>query len=73
MPTYASVDVFVYIHPGGYTCYIRQLPNQYVIFTAANAGGNAMSAHVIFECAATCIVVLFRGFLFTIPVTQLIR
>lgn len=31
-----------------------------LIFTAANAGGNAMSAHVIFECAATCIVVLFR-------------
>jgi hypothetical protein len=31
-----------------------------LIFTAANASGNAMSAHVIFECAATCIVVLFR-------------
>lgn len=30
-----------------------------LIFTAANASGNAMSAHVIFECAATCIVVLF--------------
>lgn len=32
-----------------------------LIFTAANASGNAMSAHVIFECAATCIVVLFRA------------
>ena len=30
-----------------------------LLFTAANAGGNAMSAHVIFECATVCIVVLF--------------
>lgn len=30
-----------------------------LIFTAANAGGNAMSAHVIFECLTTCLVILF--------------
>jgi hypothetical protein len=30
-----------------------------LLFTAANAGGNAMFAHVIFECATVCIVVLF--------------
>jgi hypothetical protein len=35
-----------------------------LLFTAANASGNAMSAHVIFECATTCIVVLFCEFVF---------
>lgn len=30
-----------------------------LLFTAANAGGNAMSAHVIFECVTTCLVMLF--------------
>ena len=30
-----------------------------LIFTAANASGNAMSAHVIFECLTTCLVILF--------------
>lgn len=43
-----------------------------LIFTAANASGNAMSAHVIFECAATCIVVLFRESLFHRSVDKLI-
>lgn len=33
-----------------------------LLFTAASAGGNAMSAHVIFECATVCIVVLFRAY-----------
>lgn len=30
-----------------------------LIFTAANASGNTMSAHVIFECLTTCLVVVF--------------
>lgn len=30
-----------------------------LMFTAANASGNAMSAHVIFECLTTCLVILF--------------
>lgn len=30
-----------------------------LLFTAANASGNTMSAHVIFECVTTCLVVLF--------------
>jgi hypothetical protein len=33
-----------------------------LIFTAANASGNAMSVHVIFECLTTCLVVLFGVF-----------
>lgn len=33
-----------------------------LMFTAANASGNAMSVHVIFECLTTCLVVLFGMF-----------